>query len=165
MTSDRILWIGQFAASGAPNGSMSGYSQFNNIGMSPGLGSLNNTIYVGYPTNDNSHSLYYLSSTDGYNFNFSSAASGDSSSTTPALQGFQNCLYMAFRTNDGDHKFIYKYSPDGVNWTGSTSLSNVRMGGPPSLADGTTLTSDPNKLVATIVANDSSYYLYGGQSQ
>lgn len=165
ITSDRTLWVGQFAAANAtPGSSLINYPQFNNIGMAPGLGTYNNTIYLGYPTNANSHALYYLTSSDGSNFSLSSAASGDSSSTSTALQSFNNCLYMAFRTNDGDHKFIYKYSPDGVNWTGSTSLSNVRMGGPPSLADGTTLVSDPNKLVATIVANDSTYYLYGGES-
>ncbi len=165
ITSDRTLWVGYFAAGNStPGGSLSNYSQFNNIGMSPGLGSYNNTIYLGYPTNASNHALYYLTSSDGSNFSLSSAASNDSSSTSPALQSFHNCLYMAFRTNDGDHKFIYKYSADGANWTNSTSLSNVRMGGPPSLADGTTLVSDPNKLVANIVANDSSYYLYGGES-
>lgn len=165
ITSDRTLWVGQFAASNpTPGSSLANYPQFNNIGMAPGLGSFNNTIYLGYPTNASNHALYYLTSSDGVNFNLSAAASNDASSTSAALQSFHNCLYMAFRTNDGDHKFIYKYSPDGSNWSNSASLSNVRMGGPPSLADGTTLVSDPNKLVGTIVANDSSYYLYGGES-
>ena len=103
----------------------------------------NNTLYIAFPTNDNSHTLYYYTTTDGVTLTFHTNAAGDQSSTSPSMLAFQGRLYMAFRTNDGDHKFIYKSSTDGINWTGSHSPSGVTMGGPPSPADGTTLISDP----------------------
>jgi hypothetical protein len=163
---DRSLWLGKMQTGGSLSGATWTNTLGANIGMAPGLGVFNNTLYIAFPTNDNSHALFYYTTTDGVTVSsINTNASGDQSSTSAAMLGFQGHLYMAFRTNDGDHKFIYKSSTDGINWTGSRSLSGVTMGGPPALADGSTLTSDPGHLIADFVANDSTLYLYGGESQ
>ncbi len=161
---DRSLWLGRFPVGQPYNITWSNFPADTDIGMSPGLGVFNNTLYIAFPANDNSHNLYYYTTTDGQNLTFQTGAGGDQSSTTPSLVAYKGLLYMAFRTNDGDHKFIYKYSSDGINWSGSISLSGVAMGGPPSLADGTSLTSDPGHLINSFVANDPSLYLYSGES-
>lgn len=163
---DHSLWLGKVQAGGALSGATWTNTLGANIGMAPGLGAFNSTLYIAFPTNDNSHALLYYTTTDGVTLSsINTNASGDQSSTSAAMLGFQGHLYMAFRTNDGNHKFIYKSSADGVNWTGSISISGVTMGGPPALADGSTLTSDPGHLIANFVANDPSLYLYGGESQ
>jgi hypothetical protein len=162
---DRSLWLGEYPINGYFPGATWTNTIGANIGMAPGLGVFNNVLYIAFPTNDNSHNLYYYTTTDGVTLSFYTTAAGDQSSTSAAMLAFQGHLYMAFRTNDGDHKFIYKSSTDGVNWTGSHSLSGVTMGGPPALADGTSLISDPGHLICNFVANDPSLYLYGGESQ
>jgi hypothetical protein len=162
---DRSLWLGKFPIGGFFPGTTWTNTLGANLGMSPGLGVFNNALYIAFPTNDNSHALFYYTTADGVTLTFHTNASGDQSSTSAAMLAFQGHLYMAFRTNDGDHKFIYKSSTDGVNWTGSRSISGVTMGGPPALADGTTLTSDPGHLIANFVANDPTLYLFGGESQ
>lgn len=128
------------------------------------------TLYIAYSTRDNSHNLYYYTTADGVNFNYSAAAAGDQSSTTPSLASHRGYLYMGFRSNDGTHGFLTKVSTDGVNWSGYTPVGPT-MGGPPALVgtgdaayypgQSNTINGPNNgSLFNLFVANDSSQALY-----
>lgn len=99
------------------------------------------TLYIAYPTQANSHNLYYYTTTDGVSFTYSSAAAGDQSSTTPSLAVHNGYLYMAFRTNDGDHKFIWKYSTDGSTWSQSYTNGSAMAGAPALVSTGASSSS------------------------
>jgi hypothetical protein len=132
------------------------------------------TLYIAYATNQNSHNIYYYTTTDGVNFLYSTAAAGDQSSTTISLASHNNVLYMAFRSNDGGHNLLYKYSTDGVSWSSYIDVSGNQTGGPPTLvtseASPTTAvdylsgplsgTAVPGDLFNLYVSNDSSQVLW-----
>ncbi|WP_158787521.1 hypothetical protein [Granulicella sp. L46] len=161
--SDRSLWLGQYPIGGSWTSASWTNTTGTDIGMSPGLGVFNGTLYIAFPTNGNSHDIYYYTTTGNGVLTYNTGADGDSSSTSISVLAYQGYLYFAFRTNDGDHKFIIKHSSNGTSWSGSKSFSDA-MAGPPSLADGTTLTGDPGHLICNYVGNNSSYYLFGGES-
>lgn len=130
------------------------------------------TLYIAYASSaaNANHNLYYYTTTDGVNFNYSTAAAGDQSSTTPSLASHRGYLYMGFRSNDGSHGFLTKVSTDGVNWSSYTNNGDT-MGGPPALVgtgDNAYYPSQSNAinspyngyLYNLFVANDSSQLLY-----
>lgn len=130
------------------------------------------TLYIAYPSSaaNANHNLYYYTTTDGVNFNYSTAAAGDQSSTTPSLASHRGYLYMGFRSNDGSHGFLTKVSTDGVNWSGYTNNGHS-MGGPAALigtgdssyypSQSNTINGSNNgQLFNLYVADDSTQALY-----
>lgn len=130
------------------------------LGFSPALGEFQGKLYIAIQANDNSHNIYYWTTTDGQNLTFLVSTKSDQTSTTPSLAVHNGILYLGFRTNDGNHKFLYKYSYDGQNWSGGI-YGGVTMGGSPALIDATGLQADNGDLLNLFVANDSSYWLWG----
>ena len=120
------------------------------------------TLYIAYETSGNSHDIYYYTTTDGVNFNFSTAAAGDQSSTTPSLVSHKGILQMGFRSNDGSHYFLTKYSTDGVNWS-TSSNTGVTMGGPPVLVDSAASplpgSAENGDIFNIFVSNDSNQFI------
>jgi hypothetical protein len=108
------------------------------FGFSPALAEFNGQLYIAIQANDNSHNIYYWTTTDGQNLTFRVSTKSDQTSTTPSLVVHNNILYLGFRADDGGHAFLYKYSSDGLNWTGANQ-GGVAMGGPPALIDATGL--------------------------
>lgn len=129
------------------------------LGFSPGLGVFDNTVYIAIQAYNNSHDLYYWTTTDGQNLTFYTGAAAGKTSTTPSIVSWNDILFLGYRTDDSDYKFIYKYSTDGVNWTSVPSYSE-QMDGPPYLINSTGITTQP-QIINIYVGLDSAKNVWG----
>jgi hypothetical protein len=96
------------------------------MNFNPAMAYYNNTLYIGYEEQDNTHALRIFTSTD----NGQTISEGtnitnvneDTTSTAPTFGILTNntthlpVLYIGFRTNDSGQSFLYRYSTDGINF-------------------------------------------------
>jgi len=147
-----------FSCSAVPNPS----GGFVTAGYNPGLAVFNNTLYMGYVTDANSHDMYYITSPISSPFSFSgpnTSLSGSQSSCAPHLDVWNGNLNFDVRTNDGAQKFSQRHSSNGSSWS-SWPDAHISIAGEPAIVSGAGLAgADANYNYMFYATDDSNNYL------
>ncbi len=137
------------------------------MNFNPGMAVFNNTLYIAFESQANSHDLELYTSTDQgqsiqANNGLGSAQDQDQTSVAPFILNFANkALYVGFRTNDSNQYFVNRYSTDGVNFSSDETISNPwPIGSTPALVDGTQLSTPQNVVYNLFGSNDGNANLY-----